>query len=108
MFYYMYLYVLDSLHIIVMSLVISPPANVAWGKKDNHPTSQIKAVIVTLTTTKANERQIGYRNKHFGDTGCARCSGSAVTGHESPYPPLAGPPQGGIWAWGRVLVAPLC
>lgn len=37
-------------------------------KKDIHLTSQIKAVIVTLTTSKANERQIGYRNKHFGDT----------------------------------------
>lgn len=41
------------------------------AKKDNHPTSQIKAVIVTLTATKANERQIGYRSKHFGDTGGA-------------------------------------
>lgn len=50
----------------VGSLLMWPEA-----KKDSHPTSQIKAVIVTLTTTKANERQIGYRNKHFGDTGGA-------------------------------------
>lgn len=48
------------------SLLMWPEA-----KKDNHPTSQIKAVIVTLTATKANERQIGYRSKHFGDTGGA-------------------------------------
>lgn len=48
------------------SLLMWPEA-----KKDSHPTSQIKAVIVTLTATKANERQIGYRNKHFGDTGGA-------------------------------------
>lgn len=36
--------------------------------KHSHQTSQIKAVIVTLTITGANERQISYRNKHIGDT----------------------------------------
>lgn len=62
-----------SSHVIVMSVAVcvsllgGKPLNVAGGKK-RHPTSQIKAVIVTPTTTKANERQIGYRNKHFGDT----------------------------------------
>lgn len=48
----------------VGSLLMWPDAK----KKDIHQTSQIKAVIVTLTTSKANERQIGHRNKHFGDT----------------------------------------
>lgn len=48
--------------------------NVAWGKekKNSHQTSQIKAVIVTSTTTGANERQISYRNKHIGDSDGAR------------------------------------
>lgn len=40
-------------------------------KRVSHPTSQIKAVILTLATSTANERQIGYRNKHFWDSGSA-------------------------------------
>lgn len=32
-------------------------------------------MIVTLTTSRANERQIGYRNKHYGDTGGATLQG---------------------------------
>lgn len=78
-FYRIYLCVSISSHVIVMSLVMcvyslsGVGSLLMWpeAKKDIHPTSQIKAVIVTLTTTKANERQIGYRNKHFGDTGGA-------------------------------------
>lgn len=79
-FYYMCLCSSDSSHVTVMSLVMCVYSLSRLGsllmwpeakKKDSHPTSQIKAVIVTLSTTKANERQIGYRNKHFGDTGGA-------------------------------------
>lgn len=75
----MYICIPDFSYVIVMSLVMfvyslfGVGSLLMWpeAKKDSHPTSQIKAVIVTLTTTKANERQIGYRNKHFGDTGGA-------------------------------------
>ena len=75
--YYKYLCSSDSSHVTVMSLAMCAyPICRLWSllmwpeaKKDSHPTSQIKAVIVTLSTTKANERHIGYRNKHVGDTG---------------------------------------
>lgn len=43
----------------------------------------------------------------LGTLAVRRCSQSVATGHESPYPLLAGSPRGGIWEWGRVLVAPL-
>ena len=79
MFYYTYLFILGFSHVILMSLAMcvyslsGVGSLLMWpeAKKDSHPTSQIKAVIVTLTTTKTNERQIGYRNKHVGDTGGA-------------------------------------
>ncbi len=76
--HYTYPCISDSSHVIIMSLVMCVPLSrvgslLMWpeAKKASHPTSQIKAVIVTLTTIKANERQISYRNKHFGDTGRA-------------------------------------
>lgn len=70
----------DSSRNIVMTLLMCMYSPCRLGrllmwpqaKKDRHATSQIKAVIVTLTTTEANERHIGYRNKHFGDTSGAR------------------------------------
>jgi len=74
------------------------PANVAWGEKKEkkRKTSQIKAAIVTLTTTIANERQIGYRNKnkHFGDTDCATQQWEC--GHRQcvTLSPLGRPPTG--------------
>lgn len=42
---------------------------------------------------------MGDRNKHYADAAVGEWH------HESPYPPLAGRPRGGIWARGRVLVA---
>lgn len=77
--FYVSVYVSDCSHVIVMTLMLCVYSLCGVGnllmwpeaKKDSHPTSQIKAVIVSLTTTKANERQICYRNKHFGDTGGA-------------------------------------
>jgi hypothetical protein len=88
------------------------------------PTSQMKAVIVTLTAMGANERQICYRNKHVGDRRSRSCmvvvlargvreEASAVGVQplvmSHPIPCWQGPRRGRIWAWGRVLlVSPWC
>ena len=102
MVYCMLLCISDSSHVIVMSLAMcvyslsGVGSLLMWpeAKKDGHPTSQIKAVIVTLTTTKANERQIGYRNKHFGDTGGATLQWECGHGLWVTLSPLGRPSTG--------------